>query len=200
MSSVVESAPFGHFAPSGFCALALARDAPLLRRMVRQADGVFPARRRDALAARPAGRRRSRSARACASIPPTTSRKSACCSRRNISTRRSGRCWRERLKGDFVFLDVGASVGGYALYAAGLGGPRARILGRRTVAGSVRAARLQHPAERVRQRQGGFLRARRHRRRDHAVRQHQQSGRDLGARSSAPRRASSRCACAPRSC
>jgi len=34
----------------------------------------------------------------------------------------------ERLKGDFVFLDVGASVGGYALFAAGLGGPRARIL------------------------------------------------------------------------
>ena len=27
-----------------------------------------------------------------------------------------------------MFLDVGASVGGYALYAAGLGGPRARIL------------------------------------------------------------------------
>jgi FkbM family methyltransferase len=34
----------------------------------------------------------------------------------------------ERLTGDFVFIDVGASVGGYALYAAGLGGPRARIL------------------------------------------------------------------------
>src|ERR1700677_4282599 len=33
-----------------------------------------------------------------------------------------------RLKGDFVFLDVGASVGGYALFAAGFGGPRARIL------------------------------------------------------------------------
>ncbi len=34
----------------------------------------------------------------------------------------------ERLKGDFVFLDVGASCGGYALYAASLGSPRARIL------------------------------------------------------------------------
>jgi len=33
-----------------------------------------------------------------------------------------------RLKGDFVFLDVGASVGGYALFAARMGGPRARIL------------------------------------------------------------------------
>ena len=34
----------------------------------------------------------------------------------------------ERLKGDFVFLDVGASVGGYALAVAAFGGPRARIL------------------------------------------------------------------------
>jgi FkbM family methyltransferase len=34
----------------------------------------------------------------------------------------------ERLAGDFVFLDVGASVGGYALFMAAHGGPRARIL------------------------------------------------------------------------
>jgi FkbM family methyltransferase len=34
----------------------------------------------------------------------------------------------ERLKGDFVFLDIGASVGGYALAIAAIGGPRARIL------------------------------------------------------------------------
>jgi FkbM family methyltransferase len=34
----------------------------------------------------------------------------------------------ERLVGDFVFLDVGASVGGYALFIAALGGQRARIL------------------------------------------------------------------------
>ena len=33
-----------------------------------------------------------------------------------------------RLAGDFVFLDIGASCGGYALYAAGLGSARARIL------------------------------------------------------------------------
>ena len=33
-----------------------------------------------------------------------------------------------RLKGDFVFLDVGASVGGYALAIAAISGPRARIL------------------------------------------------------------------------
>ncbi|THD42807.1 MAG: FkbM family methyltransferase [Bradyrhizobium sp.] len=34
----------------------------------------------------------------------------------------------ERLRGDFVFLDVGASVGGYALAVAANAGPRARIL------------------------------------------------------------------------
>jgi FkbM family methyltransferase len=34
----------------------------------------------------------------------------------------------ERLNGDFVFLDIGASVGGYALFVAALSGPRARIL------------------------------------------------------------------------
>ncbi len=34
----------------------------------------------------------------------------------------------ERLRGDFVFIDVGASVGGYALFAAAQGGARARIL------------------------------------------------------------------------
>jgi FkbM family methyltransferase len=33
-----------------------------------------------------------------------------------------------RLSGDFVFLDVGASVGGYALFVAAHGGARARIL------------------------------------------------------------------------
>jgi FkbM family methyltransferase len=34
----------------------------------------------------------------------------------------------ERLRDDFVFLDIGASVGGYALFLAARGGPRARIL------------------------------------------------------------------------
>ncbi|MGD0719754.1 MAG: FkbM family methyltransferase [Roseiarcus sp.] len=34
----------------------------------------------------------------------------------------------ERMRGDFVFLDIGASVGGYALFAAARGGQRARIL------------------------------------------------------------------------
>ena len=34
----------------------------------------------------------------------------------------------ERLTGDFTFIDAGANVGGYALFAASLAGPRARIL------------------------------------------------------------------------
>jgi FkbM family methyltransferase len=34
----------------------------------------------------------------------------------------------ERLTGDFIFIDVGASVGGYALFVAAHGGARARIL------------------------------------------------------------------------
>lgn len=34
----------------------------------------------------------------------------------------------QRLKGDFIFLDIGASVGGYALFAAGIAGQQARIL------------------------------------------------------------------------
>ena len=34
----------------------------------------------------------------------------------------------QHMKGDFVFLDIGASVGGYALFAAAQGGQRARIL------------------------------------------------------------------------
>ena len=33
-----------------------------------------------------------------------------------------------RLVGDFVFLDVGASCGGYALFVARFGGPRSRVL------------------------------------------------------------------------
>jgi FkbM family methyltransferase len=33
-----------------------------------------------------------------------------------------------RLEGDFVFLDIGASVGGYALFVAGFAGRQARIL------------------------------------------------------------------------
>ena len=34
----------------------------------------------------------------------------------------------ERLSGDFIFIDIGANAGGYALFAASLAGPRARIL------------------------------------------------------------------------
>jgi FkbM family methyltransferase len=35
---------------------------------------------------------------------------------------------RSRLRPDFVFIDIGANIGGYALFVAGLAGPRARIL------------------------------------------------------------------------
>lgn len=35
---------------------------------------------------------------------------------------------KSRVTEDFVFLDIGANVGGYALYVAGITGPRARIL------------------------------------------------------------------------
>ena len=35
---------------------------------------------------------------------------------------------KEKLGRDFVFIDVGANVGGYALFAAALGGPGARVL------------------------------------------------------------------------
>jgi FkbM family methyltransferase len=41
---------------------------------------------------------------------------------------RERRLLAERLAGDFVFLDIGASVGGYALFVAAHGGQRARIL------------------------------------------------------------------------
>ena len=34
----------------------------------------------------------------------------------------------ERLGSDFVFIDIGANVGGYALFVATLAGPRARVL------------------------------------------------------------------------
>lgn len=35
---------------------------------------------------------------------------------------------KHHLSGDFTFIDIGANVGGYALFAAALAGPRARIL------------------------------------------------------------------------
>lgn len=38
------------------------------------------------------------------------------------------RLLRECLRDDFVFIDIGANIGGYTLFAAALAGPRARIL------------------------------------------------------------------------
>ena len=69
-----------------------------------------------------------RSARACASTRIITSRKSVCLFTPQYFDAPERALLAERLKGDFVFLDIGASVGGYALFVAGLGGPRARIL------------------------------------------------------------------------
>ena len=125
--SVVESAPYGHFAPSGLCALAL--------RVTRRCSiGWFG--RRTAFFLRGVAMRSLRgrpvdvvSLGARMRLDP----------HRNVSEKRllftpqyfdapERALLAERLKGDFVFLDVGASAGGYALYAAGLGGPRARIL------------------------------------------------------------------------
>ena len=63
----------------------------------------------------------------------------------------------ERLKGDFVFLDVGASVGGYALAVAATGGPRARILAVEPLPEVFERLALQHPPERICQRQGGVV-------------------------------------------
>ncbi len=126
-TSVVESAPYGHFAPSGFCALAL--------RMTRRCSvGWFG--KRTAFFLRGVAMRSLRgrpvdivSLGARMRLDP----------HHNVAEKRllftpqyfdapERALLAERLKDDFVFLDIGASVGGYALYAAGLGGPRARIL------------------------------------------------------------------------
>ena len=125
--SVLESAPYGHFAPSGLCALAL--------RVTRRCSvGWFG--KRTAFFLRGVAMRSLRgrpvdivSLGARMRLQPA----------HNVSEKRllftpqyfdapERALLAERLKGDFVFLDVGASVGGYALFAAGLGGPRARIL------------------------------------------------------------------------
>ncbi len=126
--SVVESAPFGHFAPSGFCALAL--------RVTRRCSvGWFG--KRTAFFLRGVAMRSLRgrpvdivSLGARMRLYPASQRLGKAAVVHAAIFRRAGTraVWRERLKGDFVFLDVGASVGGYALFAAGLGGPRARIL------------------------------------------------------------------------
>ena len=125
--SVVESAPFGQFAPSGFCALAL--------RITRRCSvGWFG--KRAAFFLRGVAMRSLRgrpvdivSLGARMRLNP----------HHNVAEKRllftpqyfdapERALLAQRLTGDFVFLDVGASVGGYALFLAALAGPRARIL------------------------------------------------------------------------
>ena len=125
--SVVESAPFGQFSPSGFCALAL--------RITRRCSvGWFG--KRTAFFLRGVAMRSLRgrpvdivSLGARMRLNP----------HHNVAEKRllftpqyfdapERALLARRLTGDFVFLDVGASVGGYALFLAALAGPRARIL------------------------------------------------------------------------
>jgi FkbM family methyltransferase len=125
--SLAESAPFGHFAPSGFCALAL--------RVTRGCSlGWFG--KRTAFLLRGVA---TRSLRGRPVDVVSLGARMRLYPSHNVAEKRllftpqyfdapERALLAERLKGDFVFLDVGASVGGYALYAAGLGGPRASIL------------------------------------------------------------------------
>ena len=125
--SVVDPAPFGQYAPRGLCRLALS----VARRC---ADGWWSRRLAYAMRAAALTRLREKpldvvSLGARMRLYP----------QRSIAEKRLAftpqyfdpgeRAWlAERLKGDFVFLDVGASCGGYALFAASLGGPRSKIL------------------------------------------------------------------------
>jgi FkbM family methyltransferase len=125
--SFVESAPFGHFAPSGVCAFAL--------RVTRRCSmGWFGKRMAFFL--------RGLAMRSLRGRPvdiESLGARMRLFPFHNVAEKRllftpqyfdapERALLAKRLKGDFVFLDVGASVGGYALYVAGLGGARARIL------------------------------------------------------------------------
>jgi FkbM family methyltransferase len=125
--SLVESAPFGAFAPTGFCAFAL--------RITRRCSvGWFG--KRTAFFLRAVA---MRSLRGRPVDVVSLGARMRLNPHHNVAEKRllfTPQYFDEpervllarRLQGDFVFLDIGASVGGYALFAAGLGGPRARIL------------------------------------------------------------------------
>lgn len=125
--SAVESAPFGQFAPTGLCAVAL--------RITRHCSvGWFGKRAAFFL--------RSVAMRSLRGRPVdvvSLGARMRLNPHHNVAEKRllftpqyfdaqERALLAQRLKGDFVFLDVGASVGGYALFVAALGGPRARIL------------------------------------------------------------------------
>ena len=158
--------------PPACCALTLQRDPPVLAAWFGKRTAFLLRGVAMRSLARAPGRRRLAGRADAARSASTISRKSACCSRRNISTRASGRLLAERLKGDFVFLDVGASVGGYALAVAALGGPRARIL-----AVEPLPSVFERLVYNIRQSEFANVKAvscalERHRRRGDAVRQH----------------------------
>src|SRR5277367_3045498 len=165
--------------PEGRMRPGASRDAMLPDGLARQAHGVLPpgsrvarariaaARRRFARrsdAALPAEKRRGEAARLHAAIfrragarPPGRTPE-----RRFRLSRRRGK--RRRLRAVRSGLRRSESAN-----------PRGGAF-----AGSVRAPRLQHRAERLRQRQGGRMRPARRRRRNLAVRQSGKPGRDLG--------------------
>jgi FkbM family methyltransferase len=123
----VDAAPFGQYAPTGFCALAI--------RASRRCPTGW-------LGKRAAFFLRSLGMRSLGAAPldvVSLGARMRLYPQRNVAEKRLAftpqlfdaperALLAERLKGDFVFLDIGASVGGYALFAAGLGGARARIL------------------------------------------------------------------------
>lgn len=125
--SNVDAAPFGHYAPRGLCALAL--------RATRRCPTGW-------LGKRTAFFLRGLALRVLGSRPLDVVSLGApmrLYPQRNVAEKRLAftpqyfdaperALLAERLKGEFVFLDIGASVGGYALFAARFGGPRARIL------------------------------------------------------------------------
>jgi FkbM family methyltransferase len=125
--SLVDSAPFGQFAPTGFCALAL--------RVTRRCGAGWFGKRAAfflrGLAVRSLGGRPvdvvSLGARMRLHPRHNVAEKRLLFTPQYFDPRERA-LLAERLKGDFVFLDIGASVGGYALYVASFGGPRARIL------------------------------------------------------------------------
>ena len=93
----------------------------------------------------------------------------------------------EKLTGDFVFIDIGANVGGYALFAAARGGVQGQGAGHRAAGRRLRTPGVQHPPERLRQREGARMRRGRPRRRHHPVRRPFEQGRDLDAARQYPR-------------
>jgi FkbM family methyltransferase len=126
-TSAVDPAPYGRYAPTGFCAIAL--------RVTRVCSTGW-------LGKRIAFFLRSMAIKTLGGRPvdiESVGAKMRLYPFNNVAEKRllftpqyfdpiERALLAERLRGDFVFLDIGASVGGYALFVAAQGGPRARIL------------------------------------------------------------------------